>query len=281
MKSRFLRGGLAIAAVFSVLATGLSAAERARPPKYGEYNPAHETVELLDAVQEGRVGVKIIPKDSTQSTVVIENKTAEPLNVQFPATFAAVPVVAQFGGAGGFGGGGMGVGGGGGGFGGGLGGGGGRTGGFGGGAQAMGGGMGGMGGMGMFNLPPEKIENFKVPTVCLEHGKKEPNAKIPYEIKPLSAVTDKPAVHELCKGLGEGNLNQRAAQAATWYLENGLSWQELAAKQIRRANGACEPFFSMQEIQQGQFIARVALEQAEQNERSSTSTTSTSDSTGK
>lgn len=278
MNSRFWRGFLAILTVFAVLATGLTAAERARTPKYGEYNPDHETVELLAAVEEGRVGVKLIPKDSTESTLVLQNKTTEPLNVKFPATFAAVPALAQFGGAGGgFGGGGMGPGGGG--FGGGgLGGGGRSGGGFGGGSQAMGGGMGG--GMGMFNLPPEKVADFKVPTVCLEHGKKEPNAKIPYEIKPIESVTDKPAVHELCKGLGEGKLNQRAAQAAAWHLENGLSWQELAAKQIRHANGTSEPFFSALEIQQGQLIAKTAVEQANRNEHPSPSSTSTSDSTG-
>ena len=51
----------------------------------------------------------------------------------------------------------------------------------------MGGGMGGMGGMGggMFNVPPEQTGKIKVPTVCLEHGKAEPHAKIPYEIKPI------------------------------------------------------------------------------------------------
>ena len=67
----------------------------------------------------------------------------------------------------------------------------------------MGGGMGGMGGGmgggGMFNVPPEKVGQLRVATVCLEHGKGEPNEHIPYEIKPLEKVVNRPAVVELCR----------------------------------------------------------------------------------
>ena len=61
----------------------------------------------------------------------------------------------------------------------------------------------------MINVPPEKIAQFKVPTVCLEHGKAEPRPAIPYEIKPIESVTDKPEVQELCRMLGTGQINQR------------------------------------------------------------------------
>jgi hypothetical protein len=276
MKIRVWQNWIAAMAVAALLSTSLCAAERVRPPKYGEYNPAHETIEMFKAVANGQIAVKIIPKDSTRGTVLIENKTDKPLNVSLPETFAAVPKpLAQFGGggAGGFGGGGMG----GGGFGGGIGGaGGGRGGGMGGGgSQAMGGGMGG----GMFNIPPEKIEDFKVATVCLEHGKKDPNSKIPYELKPLEEHTKTPGIHEMCKALGEGKLNQRAAQAAAWHLESGMSWQELAAKRINRANGTSEPYFSMLEVQQARRIAEAALQLAKAKEQSPGESTSTSDMT--
>ena len=64
--------------------------------------------------------------------------------------------------------------------------------------QGMGGGMGGMGGGGMmggmggggmgmgggmFNVAPEKVGKFKVPTVCLEHGKHDPTPRVTYEIR--------------------------------------------------------------------------------------------------
>ena len=96
----------------------------------------------------------------------------------------------------------------------------------------------------MFNVPPEKIAQFKVPTVCLEHGKPEPRPAIAYEIQPIESVTDKPEVQELCRMLGTGQINQRAAQVAAWNLNNGMSWQQLAAKQLQYANGASEPYFT-------------------------------------
>ncbi len=133
----------------------------------------------------------------------------------------------------------------------------------------MGGGMGGMGGgMGMFNVAPEKVGQLRVPTVCLEHGKGEPNERIPYEIKPLESVASRPAVVELCRTLGTGQINQRAAQAAAWFLNNDMTWQELAAKRYRHANGIMgESYFSPQEIQTGMQLAKAAMRVAEEKQQ--------------
>jgi len=257
-----------------------AAAGRGKAPKPGQYNPDHKTVELFQAIKDGQIDVKLIPKDSTECGVLIENKTKQPLNVKLPEAFAGVPVLAQVGGAGinpgglgggnnrnrnnnsgnqGFGGGmGMGMGG-------------------------MGMGMGGMGmGGGMFNVPPEqvgqnapamfnvlpeKVGKLKVDTVCLEHGKAEPRAAMKYEIKPVEQFTDKKEVYELCRMLGTGRINQRAAQAAAWHLNNNMSWQELAAKRIEYANGTSRPYFSPQELQAGMQLAGAAAKLAQQREK--------------
>jgi len=255
-----------------------AAAGRGKAPKPGQYNPDHKTVELFQAIKDGQIDVKLIPKDSTECGVLIENKTKQPLNVKLPEAFAGVPVLAQVGGAGinpgglgggnnrnrnnnsgnqGFGGG-MGMGG-------------------------MGMGMGGMGmGGGMFNVPPEqvgqnapamfnvlpeKVGKLKVDTVCLEHGKAEPRAAMKYEIKPVEQFTDKKEVYELCRMLGTGRINQRAAQAAAWHLNNNMSWQELAAKRIEYANGTSRPYFSPQELQAGMQLAGAAAKLAQQREK--------------
>ncbi len=190
--------------------------------------------------------MRLIPKDDTQSRMIITNKTKQPLNVKLPDVFAGRPVLAQAGGLGG-GGGGRG----------------------GGGNQSMGGGMGGgmmggggMGG-GMFNIPPEDVGQFKVATVCLEHGKKEPRPNIPYEIVPLEQVTTEPGVKELLTEFGKGRVNQRAAQAAAWHLANGLSWQQLANKRIEHLNGTAEAWFSPLEIRAGMQFATTAMAQAD------------------
>jgi len=247
---------MVVGAMAVVLAAGaLANAERpARVPKPGEFNPEHGTVELFAAIEAGEVEAKLIPKDSSECRLLVTNKTDRPLNVALPGAFAGVPVLAQFGG--GMGGGGMGgMGGGGEGIGGGMGGGG------------MGG-MGGGGGGGFFNIPAERVAQIKGTTVCLEHGKPEPRPAMAYEIKPIESFTDKPEVQELCRMVGSGRINQRAAQAAAWHLNNGMSWAELAAKQTRYANGATQPYFHPQELQAAVRITQAAVDMAKQRQES-------------
>jgi len=120
-----------------------------------------------------------------------------------------------------------------------------------------GGGMGGMGGGGgFFNVGPEKVGKIKVNTVCLEHGKKEPNVRMNYTLIPIESFTDKSDVIQLCKMLGRGEIPQNAAQAAAWHSANGLSWNELASKvRIKHFDGSTEMYFSPGEIDVASRIA--------------------------
>jgi hypothetical protein len=255
MKLQHLGAGLFLAGMFALAALPAvtSAGEPTAKPRHGEFNAADETVELFGAMADGQLEVKFIPKDSTEARLLVKNKTDKPLNVRLPEAFAGVPVLAQGfgGGMGGMGGGGMG--------GGGMGGGGnqGMGGGFGGGG---GGGMGGGGGAGgnFFNVPAEKTGELKVACVCLEHGKKEPRAAVPYEIKPISSFTEDPAVQEFVKLFGQGQFDQRTAQAAAWHLSSKMSWQELAAKQVVRANGRHYAWFHPQELQGALRMVNIA-----------------------
>jgi hypothetical protein len=154
------------------------------------------------------------------------------MHLRLPTAFASVPVLGQMGGMGGMGGGMMG--------GGGMGGGG-----MGGGGQAGGGGMGGMGGGmmggggmggggmmggGFMRVPPQRMKKFAVDTVCLEHGKPDPNPKMAYKIVPLEQFTDNPRIRVICEQLGYRRVPQNTAQAAAWHVMDDLSWQELAVK---------------------------------------------------
>jgi hypothetical protein len=257
-------------AIVLVAASLLAGEKRQRPTKIGQYIPNAESVEMFAAIEKGDIAVKLIPKDSTECNIVIENKTKKPLNVKLPNAFAGVPVLAQ-GGVPAPGGGRSG-----------------RSGSSGrsgnsGQNQSSGGGMGGGGGMmggggGMFSLPPEQVGKFKVATICLEHGKKEPRPAVPYEIKPVESFTSNPGVREVCEMLGSGQVNQRAAQAAAWHLSNGMTWQELANKRLRRANGMTQPYFSPAEIQAGIQIATSAVHTAKEREKSAATAPSTSQS---
>lgn len=239
-----------VGAIVTLPAVCWSAEAGAKAP-----TPATAEVEMFAAIKAGQLDVKLVPKDSTQATVIFKNRTKQPLNVRLPEVFGGMPVLAQAVGApraqrssttssnnnanqsvgGGFGGGGFGGGG------------------FGGG----GGGFGGGGG-GFFNIPPEQVRKVKVAAVCLEHGKREPRAAVPYEITPLAQVTKDQHVPELLKALAADQCSQRIAQAAAWHYANGMSWDELAAKQRKHLNAPSEPYFSRAELQAALQLAQAA-----------------------
>ena len=249
---RFL--GLATA---SLLIAGASVS-----PSYADKARDDEalSLEMFAAMDAGQVEVKIIPQDATKAKVIIKNLTDKPVNLALPDAFASVPVLAQ-----GFGGGGGGLGGGGGGQGGG---GGGQAGGGGLGGGGGGGGLGGGGGGGGFmRLPPEKMKKLDVQTVCLEHGKPDPNPRMAYKIVPIEEFTDKADVRVLCEALGYGQVAQNSAQAAAWHMMDGLSWQELAAKnRVESKYTGTIKWFNSLEMRTAQTIvneaARIASERA-------------------
>jgi hypothetical protein len=132
-------------------------------------------------------------------------------------------------------------------------------------------GGGGMGGGGAFDVAPEKVAKVKLETVCLEHGKKEPNAHVPYEIRPIESFTSDPNVQELCKMLGAGQIDQRAAQAAAWHLANHMTWEQLLDKKIHHLIGGDEVYFSQSEILEAMRITDRAMKLAESHATSSSS----------
>jgi hypothetical protein len=243
------------ASVLALLCTAgllLGAKRPAASPSPGQFNPDHQTVELFAAVEAGQIEVRFIPKDSKLARILIENKTAAPLNVRLPEAFAALPVLAQFqpGGNNPFGnqgnnpfGAGQGQG---------------QGQGNAGGNQAVGGGLNqgqnGGGQNGMFNVAAEKVGVLKVACVCLEHGKAEPRAAIPYRMVPIEQFTSDRSVHALLTAFARDDFDQRAAQAAAWHLAGGMSWDELAEKRIRHLVGPSRPYFSKEELEEARTI---------------------------
>ena len=212
--------------VHSVVAIEPSSAVSQTPAVDSATEPSPIGRAWFEAMDSGDMDVKIILRDSTRGNVIVRNKTDKDLLVRLPNTFAAVPVLGQgMGGMGGMGGGGMG--------GGGMGGGGAQAGGGGMGGGGMGGGGmggGGMGGGGMFRIAPEKQRKLPVQIVCLEHGKSDPNPKLNYKMVPLTQFSDDPQIAVVCEKLGNGEVTQKVAQAASWHIMDKLSWMELAHK---------------------------------------------------
>lgn len=220
-------------------------------------------VDLFDAVENNQAEVKFIAKNDHDARLLIKNNTNQPLNLRLPEAFVGVPALAQFGG-GGRGGGGGARGGGGGGRGGTSGGGGQQS--VGGGLGGGGGGFGGGGG-GQFSIPPEETAKIDANVVCLDHGLRTPNGSAAYNIVPAGAyLEDKPAVVELLKAFGHGDLERDAVQAAAWHLNSGMSWDKLAAKlDGTRRSAKRSPYFTAAEIRAGMAYASESARLAEAN----------------
>ena len=206
--------------------------------------PEAEKVDVFEAIKRGLIEVKYIPKNTTQANLILTNKTDRPLSVELPAVFAGMPVLAQ----GGFDD-----------------------------QQGQGGGLNvapeGVG----FNIAPEKVRRIKVNTLCLDHGKTDPNPRMAYEIRPIEDLTTKPEVIELVARYAQGDVDVQAAQAAAWHLENGLSWKELAAKKIKHLRAPSEPYFTRSQLAIARQLSKAAVARAKQLD-SSRSQASPSDS---
>lgn len=260
---------------FLFYATSLSAADAESSSK-----ESPRVVGFFEAKEKGLIEVKLSAKNSLDSQLTVKNLTDEHLQVRKPFAFGAVPVLAQMGDE--FFGGGMdsygseggrGRGRGRGGSGGGTGGGGSSYGGGGGGggSQSMGGGYGGGGGGGYggggmggggWSIAPNRTTRERIKTICLEHGKKEPNLRVKYDVRPIDEVAKNPEVALLCAQIGTGQLDQNAGQAAVWHANCDMSWQQLASKPAPQRPGhpTVNPYFSPQQM----VAARNAVLQAEQ-----------------
>lgn len=243
---------LALSALSLGAAGGVDAAAASKAKTDDSTDVAAKQVELFDGMQSGDLDVKIIAKNDHAGNVIIANKTGVPVDIKLPEAFAAVPVVAQFGGGGGGGGGGFGGGGS-----------------SGGGQQSGGGGFGGGGqgggGGGVFSIPPDESAKLPVELLCLDHGLRDPSSSKPYKLVPAESHITKPAVIELLKALGRGELDHGAAQAAAWNLNNDMGWDALAAKQTGTVrNMHREPYFSARQIRAGMAYAQEATRRAEE-----------------
>lgn len=237
-----------------------------RPITRPQFDPDAEKVELFAGMEQDKLDVKVIAKDSLGGNVLFTNKTDKPLTVQLPEAVVGVFVHKQFGGVGGVGTGGVG-----GGFGG--------QGGQGGQAQPLGGGFGGglgggmMGGLGgggfggggggFFSIPPEKTVLVPYKSVCLAHGRPEPRPKMNYRLIPVEEFTQDPVLQELVRLVGTGRLDPNVAQAATWHVTDKMSWRELAAKENRHLGGVGNtPYFNRGDLIRAQSLVAIAAERA-------------------
>ena len=259
-------GFFAGALIMSVSSQSAVAAESASATS----TSASGVPDLFEAEAQQLVSLRYIPNNAKSAQIIVTNRTRRPLTLRLPDAFAGIPVLAQMGG--------MGGGGNQGGF---------AAGGIGSGPQTTAGGAGGLGGQGMngmggggmgmgggggggaFSIPPERSRTFRVPTVCVEYGKHEPSSRMPYKLTKSETFSSDPKLTYVLESLGRGELSQKVAQAASWHIANGLTWEKLAAEKIDHAGGIPdEPYFSQAELVMAYRLVAVATEEARRRQPS-------------
>jgi len=110
-----------------------------------------------------------------------------------------------------------------------------------------------------FTVMAGKTLAVRVPTVCLEYGRREPTPRMPYRLEPLAKASQDPRVALILGGLATGQLSQKVAQAAAWHLASGRTWEQLAAEVIDRAGGDPDlPVFSAAELTAAKRAVEIA-----------------------
>jgi hypothetical protein len=239
------------------------------------FDPEHKTVDLFDGMASGELDVQLIAKDASRCRLLVTNRTPKPLNVRVPEVLGAAPVLAQAPVAppGGQNPSNSAV------------------------PQSLGLSMPGVPGAGpnaganrglwnvpnagrnpqaaplggLFNLAPEAVGQFRLPSVCLEHGKPNPRPGIFYRLVALERLAPRPELAEVLRMLGRREVDQKIAQAAAWRLNNGMSWTEVAAVRIHHLVGPDEPFFTPAQIASAKrAVERAATLVAEREEKKET-----------
>ncbi|MEK6261190.1 MAG: hypothetical protein AABP62_21530 [Planctomycetota bacterium] len=228
-------------------------------------------VELFDGMEQGQVDVRMAMMNPHEGKVFFTNRTDKPLTVAVPKAVVGVHVLPQVGnnaGNGFFGNGGnnnnnQ------------------ANNGANGQAQSAGGALGAVGngngngngfpnapggmnnnfpGNNFFSIPPEKTVQLDFRSVCLNHGRPNPNAGMKYRLTRVESYTTDPVLQQLLEDYSP-RTNKDVQQAAAWHLANGLSWKQLANLTEQRIPGVAVPLFTKTQLDS----ARELVEQAKQN----------------
>ena len=105
-----------------------------------------------------------------------------------------------------------------------------------------------MGGGGMFSIPPEHTAKIPFHSVCLEHGKTDPDPTMTYKLVPVSQYTDNDQLSALLTLIAKNAIDPQVAQAAAWHLASNMSWQDLATKLSPEVGYTDQLYFSRQAI---------------------------------
>ena len=242
-----------------------------------------EHIDVFAGIEQGILDVKLIPQDALGGNILIENKGAKPLNVDFPPAFIGKQVLKQapnqqqnngnglngLANLAGQAGGGSQI------QGGGIGNGNGNGNGAPGGNPGAGGPRNGNGngnGNGFFSVPTDRIVRVAYRSVCLEHGKPDPSPRMTYRLGKVEEFSDDPVLAETLKIVASGEHDPQAGQAVAWHVANKMSWKKLGEKTIQHIGHPATRYFSKETLARAQDIHATAVARAKEQEAKSLKT---------
>lgn len=235
-----------------------------------------EHVDVFAGIEQGILEVKLIPQDAMGGNILIENKGAKPLNVDFPPAFIGKQVLkqapaqqpnngnglnglanlaGQAGGGSQIQGGGISQGNGNG------------NGAPGGGPRnGNGNGIGNGNGNGFFSVPTDRVVRVAYRSVCLEHGKPDPSPRMTYRLGKVEEFSHDPVLAETLKIVASGEHDPQAGQAVAWHVANKMSWKQLREKTIQHIGSPATRYFSKDTLARAQDIHATAVARAKEQE---------------
>ena len=107
--------------------------------------------------------------------------------------------------------------------------------------------------IGIAKLKPGQQRRIRIESVCLDHGRPTPNARMKYDVVPLADYKPGVELAELMKVFGEGKYSQPAVQAIAWHYANGKTMDALA---LLRSQKTGKRIFSRSQLAEAARLRR-------------------------
>lgn len=112
-----------------------------------------------------------------------------------------------------------------------------------------------------FSVPPEKTVQLAFRSVCLNHGRPDPNPGMKYQVTKLESYTSDPVLQQLLEN-DSSTTNRDAQQAAAWHVANGMSWSALAGLTTQPVPGVKAPLFKKSQLEAAKKLVEAAEKDA-------------------
>ncbi|MGI9427143.1 MAG: hypothetical protein ACR2NM_00685, partial [Bythopirellula sp.] len=128
---------------------------------------------------------------------------------------------------------------------------------------------------GRFNVAPERLVDLKpgqqrrlrIESVCLDHGKRTPNARMKYDVVPLADYKPGAELAELMNIFGQDRYSQPAVQAVAWHYASGKTMEALTTFRDKRTG---QRFFTKTQLKEA-YRLRAEVQQRVRQRQSATS----------